>query len=148
MNHPDPSADEPDADSRELTFEEALQNLEMVVQRLEEGRLSLSDSLAAYEQGVKRLRHCYRLLERAEGRIEQLVRLDADGNAVLEPFGDDGQGDDLAEKQRARAKRRSSSAAESSADKPAKTPPTASPSSSIRRKRRPRSDVDESGGLF
>jgi exodeoxyribonuclease VII small subunit len=70
----------------ELTFEQALAELEQIVRRLEEGNVGLSESLAQYEQGVKRLKECYGLLERAERRIELLERVDADGEAVTRPF--------------------------------------------------------------
>jgi exodeoxyribonuclease VII small subunit len=72
----------------EPAFETSLADLERIVRQLEEGRLGLSDSLAHYEQGVRRLRECYELLERAERRIELLERVEAGGQAVTRPFDD------------------------------------------------------------
>ena len=72
--------------TREPTFEQSLAELEQIVRQLEEGQLGLSDSLARYELGVKRLRECYQLLERAERRIELLERVDAGGEPVTRPF--------------------------------------------------------------
>jgi exodeoxyribonuclease VII small subunit len=68
------------------SFEQSLAELEQIVRQLEEGQLGLSDSLARYEVGVKRLKECYQLLERAERRIELLERVDAGGEPVTRPF--------------------------------------------------------------
>ena len=65
----------PDADnSNEPTFEEALQRLESIVDRLEEGDLELETALADFEEGVKLTRRCASQLEDAERRVEVLVR--------------------------------------------------------------------------
>jgi exodeoxyribonuclease VII small subunit len=65
----------PDADASDgTTFEEALQRLEAIVDRLEEGDLELEDALAAFEDGVNLTRRCAGQLEAAERRIEVLVR--------------------------------------------------------------------------
>ena len=73
----------------DLTFEQALGQLEQIVHQLEDGQLDLSVSLERYEQGVKHLRHCFNLLGQAERKIELLTGLDAQGNPITEPFGDD-----------------------------------------------------------
>lgn len=70
----------------EPTFEEALEALEAIVHRLEEGRLPLAEALDQYERGVRHLKVCYKLLEGAERRIELLKAVDQDGKAVAEPF--------------------------------------------------------------
>jgi exodeoxyribonuclease VII small subunit len=72
--------------STEATFEQSLAELEQIVRQLEEGQLGLAESLASYELGVKRLKECYQLLERAERRIELLERVDAAGEGVTRPF--------------------------------------------------------------
>lgn len=56
------------------SFEQALQQLESIVDRLEEGELELEDALTAFEAGVKLTRRCAGQLEDAERRIEVLVR--------------------------------------------------------------------------
>jgi exodeoxyribonuclease VII small subunit len=71
------------------SFEAALAELEAIVHQLEEGSLGLAESLARYEQGVSRLKHCYRLLQDAEQKIELLTGVDAEGNAITEPFRDE-----------------------------------------------------------
>ncbi len=116
----------------ELTFEQALEQLELIVQDLEEGRIGLADSLARYEQGVKLLRQCYGLLERAERRIELLKSADSRGAAVTEGFDDSAM--TLEEKAQARGRRRSKRNSLPADDGGAAPPRT--------------DDVDEPGTLF
>jgi exodeoxyribonuclease VII small subunit len=68
------------------SFEDSLEELEKIVAELESGKLGLSDALSRYEQGVKHLKSCQQLLERAERKIELLSGVDADGNPITEPF--------------------------------------------------------------
>ena len=53
-------------------FEAAIAELESIVKRLEEGDMSLEQSLAVYERGVQLSRFCHGRLEEAERRIEIL----------------------------------------------------------------------------
>ena len=71
----------------ELPFEEALQRLEQVVDRLEQGDVELEASLEAFEEGVKLSRRCAGQLEAAEQRIEVLVR--EGGEWLARPFDED-----------------------------------------------------------
>lgn len=59
-------------DETTLSFEDAFKRLEDIVARLEAGDLSLDESLALYEQGQRLARHCSRLLDAAELRVQQL----------------------------------------------------------------------------
>ncbi|MEO1497751.1 MAG: exodeoxyribonuclease VII small subunit [Planctomycetota bacterium] len=68
------------------TFEESLEQLEVIVADLESGELGLDESLARYGQGVARLRRCHATLEQAERRIELLSGVDAEGNPITAPF--------------------------------------------------------------
>lgn len=68
------------------TFEEALGTLQHIVQQLEQGELTLTESLAKYEEGIRCLRFCYTQLQTAEARIELLTHVDAEGQATTEPF--------------------------------------------------------------
>jgi exodeoxyribonuclease VII small subunit len=68
------------------TFEAALKQLEEIVQRLEKGELTLEESLALYEQGIRLSRFCHGKLEEAEGKIEMLLK-DARGEPVLDAEG-------------------------------------------------------------
>jgi len=55
-------------------FEKTLANLEKIVDRLESGDLTLDESIAAYEQGVKALKQCYEILRDAEKKVEILLQ--------------------------------------------------------------------------
>lgn len=87
------------------SFEQALVQLEQIVRQLEDGEIGLAESLSHYEQGVKLLKQCYGLLERAERRIELVSGVDAEGNPVVEPF-DDESTLALDEKSQPRSRRR------------------------------------------
>ncbi|MCI0396106.1 MAG: exodeoxyribonuclease VII small subunit [Chloroflexi bacterium] len=63
----------------ELSFEVALQELEISVARLEAGDLTLEEALALFERGQKLAAHCSSQLERAVLRVEQLT---AEGEIV------------------------------------------------------------------
>jgi exodeoxyribonuclease VII small subunit len=54
-------------------FEQAIERLEQVVEELEGGELTLEQSLARYEEGVKLSRQLTRTLDDAEKRIEKLM---------------------------------------------------------------------------
>lgn len=73
-------ADEP------LSFEQALAELDRLVRELEDGKISLEDSLARYERGVKLLHRCHSQLRQAEVRIGELVGQDAFGEPITRPF--------------------------------------------------------------
>ena len=70
------------------TFEAALEGLEDIVGRLEDGSLGLDESLAEFEQGMKLLKQCHGLLEQAEQRIEVLTSVTGDGQENTRPFAD------------------------------------------------------------
>ena len=55
-------------------FEEALARVEKIVEELEGGDLTLDESLAKYEDGVKTLKTCYEILRDAEKRVEVLLQ--------------------------------------------------------------------------
>jgi len=70
----------------DLTFEQALAELDRIVRELEDGKIGLEDSLARYEQGVNLLKKCYSRLRNAELRIQELVGIDEQGNPITRPF--------------------------------------------------------------
>lgn len=55
-------------------FEASLQELEQIVTRMEQGQLSLEQSLTAFETGVKLTRTCQETLKKAEQRVNVLVQ--------------------------------------------------------------------------
>ncbi len=67
------AAKKSDADPATLDFEASMKRLEAIVEELEGGELSLEDSIARYEEGVKLSRSLTARLDEAEKRIEQLV---------------------------------------------------------------------------
>jgi exodeoxyribonuclease VII small subunit len=93
----------------ELSFEQALARLEQIARDLEDGNLGLEESLTCYEEGVKRLKTCHRMLAQAERKIELLSGVDAQGNPITQPFDDEAT--TLEEKAEGRSRRRSSSTA-------------------------------------
>jgi exodeoxyribonuclease VII small subunit len=70
--------DEKNSDVRLLSFERAIEELETIVKRLEEGRVPLEESVAIYERGELLKRRCEELLRQAEARVEKIT-LDAAG---------------------------------------------------------------------
>jgi exodeoxyribonuclease VII small subunit len=73
----------------EVGFDALLERLRSVVERLEGGKLTLEESLAAYEEGVTLARRGHALLDQAEKRVELLVRAGSAGVEVA-PFEPDG----------------------------------------------------------
>ena len=71
--------------SKELTFEEALERLEQLSNELESGELKLEDAIKKYEEGVKLYARCQEVLAKAEKRVQMLVR-DAAGSLKAVPF--------------------------------------------------------------
>jgi exodeoxyribonuclease VII small subunit len=71
----------PKSEQADLGFDDLVSRLREVVGRLESGNLSLEDSLAAYEEGVALARRGHDLLDRAEKRVELLVRPPTDETA-------------------------------------------------------------------
>ena len=71
-------ADKTNSDVTQLTFERAIEELETIVKRLEEGKVPLEESVAIYERGELLKRRCEDLLRQAEARVEKIT-LDAAG---------------------------------------------------------------------
>ncbi len=87
--------------NKQQTFETSLQELEKIVRGLEEGDLSLEDSLKLFEDGVKLSRECQERLNQAERRIEILLK-DENGNPALKPI----EANDLREEKQPKIKKR------------------------------------------
>lgn len=101
------------------SFEKSLADLENVVSELETGNLSLSDSLAKYEEGIRNLKICHAVLEAAENKIRLLTGVDREGNPSIEDFNDDAS--DLYSRSAKRSADRS--AKDPAHDKPVETGP-------------------------
>ena len=71
--------------AKQSSFEDALNELEALVEQMESGDLSLDQSLAAFEKGVALTRQCQKALSEAELKVQTLTS--ADGEP--EQFDDD-----------------------------------------------------------
>ena len=61
-----------------FNFEQALENLEELVTAMEEGELSLEESLQAFEKGIKLTRECQSALKKAEQKVQVIINVDGD----------------------------------------------------------------------
>ncbi|HWW47962.1 MAG TPA: exodeoxyribonuclease VII small subunit [Xanthobacteraceae bacterium] len=66
------------ADVPTLSFENAIEELESIVKRLEDGKVPLEESIKIYERGEALKRRCEELLRQAEARVEKITT-DASG---------------------------------------------------------------------
>ncbi len=71
---------------KKITFEEALEELEKIAEKLERQSLSLEDSIKAFERGMELKKICADRLKDAEGKIEYLQK-NSDGTTSKESFG-------------------------------------------------------------
>lgn len=62
------------SDKKELNFEEAMEKLEKISTELEDGKLTLDESVEKFEEGIKLSKACNDILEKAEKKITMLVR--------------------------------------------------------------------------
>ncbi len=67
-----------------MTFEQALQELEAVVAKLEGGRVGLEESIEMYTRGSQLKQHCAAKLADAQARIEKVV-VAGDGSLSAQP---------------------------------------------------------------
>ena len=65
-------------------FEKSMEKLSGIVDRMETGELSLAESLAAFEEGIKLTRECQKALEEAEQKVNLL--LESKGELTETPF--------------------------------------------------------------
>jgi exodeoxyribonuclease VII small subunit len=59
-------------DVKDLSYEQALAELEAIVASLESGKLQLDETMTLYERGQALIRHCVEMLDKAELRVKQL----------------------------------------------------------------------------
>jgi len=69
------------ADVKRLSFERAIEELESIVKRLEEGKVPLEESVTIYERGEALKRRCDELLRQAEARVDKITT-DSSGQVV------------------------------------------------------------------
>ncbi len=77
-------------------YEDALNKLEKIVEKMERGNLSLEESLKLFEEGIRLSRFCNQKLDEAEKRIQILMK-DKSGTLKTEPFELSGNADKFPE---------------------------------------------------
>lgn len=70
---------------KDMNFEDALRELESIVEKLERGDAPLEESITIYQRGAKLKAHCEGKLKDAQLKVEKIV-LDGKGAASTEPF--------------------------------------------------------------
>jgi exodeoxyribonuclease VII small subunit len=60
-------------DITKLSFEQAIKELTGIVGKIEQGEITLQDSLQQYEKGMALIKHCRNILQEAEKRIEKIA---------------------------------------------------------------------------
>ncbi len=68
----------------EMNFEESLLELENIVEKLENGQLSLDESLVLFEKGIKLVKECNTRLKNAQQKVEKLI--ESSDELKSEPF--------------------------------------------------------------
>jgi exodeoxyribonuclease VII small subunit len=63
-----------DKEKKKINFETALKDLEKIAEKLEDGNLSLDDSIREFERGIKLAKFCHEKLDEAERKIEILQK--------------------------------------------------------------------------
>ncbi len=67
-----------------MSFEQALEQLEEIVKKLESGQGKLDEAIESYERGAALKRHCEAKLKEAQQKVEKIV-MTSDGSPRLEP---------------------------------------------------------------
>jgi exodeoxyribonuclease VII small subunit len=75
-------------DIADMSFEDALAELEEIVRRLEGGQAKLDDAIQAYERGALLKKHCEDKLAEARAKVDK-ISLGPDGSVGTEPADDD-----------------------------------------------------------
>jgi exodeoxyribonuclease VII small subunit len=90
------------ASRKTLNFEKALAELEALVERMEEGDMSLEESLKAFENGIRLTQQCQQALSEAQQRVQMLMQKDGEIervelDAADEQFDEDAEGEQAEE---------------------------------------------------
>lgn len=76
---------------KEPTFEEAIEELEKITRDLENGNLSLDESIQSYEKGMELKKLCLGILEKAEKKLEYLERKEDEWELKRKPINEEKQ---------------------------------------------------------
>jgi exodeoxyribonuclease VII small subunit len=72
-----------------VNFEATLEQLTALVERMEQGDISLEESMAAFEQGIGLTRQAQKALAEAEQRVQ--ILMEKDGQPSAQPFADEAE---------------------------------------------------------
>lgn len=75
--------------STDLSFEQAMEKLELIVKELEEGSLGLDKSLDQFEAGMTLAKECEGMLNAATGRVEKILKDFSGNQKIVELDGED-----------------------------------------------------------
>jgi len=70
------------SEEKELTFEDAIAQLEEIVEKLEEGNVPLEKAITFFQEGMKLSKFCHEKLQHVEKQMEYILREDGE----LDPF--------------------------------------------------------------
>ena len=76
----------------EIDFESSLNELNAIVEKMEQGGISLEESLQQFERGIHLTRHCQKALQTAEQKVA--ILMEKNGKVELEPYKNDDELDD------------------------------------------------------
>jgi len=82
------------SETLDISFEQAIEDLTGIVNRIETGQVSLAESLEQYEKGMAMIKHCRGILLDAEKRIEQITGDESDDDTE-DDEADDSEDDSL-----------------------------------------------------
>ncbi|MGM0413926.1 MAG: exodeoxyribonuclease VII small subunit [Bacillota bacterium] len=66
-----------------LSFEDAINKLEVIVRELDNDLLSLDEAMDRFTEGLKLIKFCQQELDQAEGKLEQIVKEDGEFSKVI-----------------------------------------------------------------
>ncbi|HHV82118.1 exodeoxyribonuclease VII small subunit [Tepidanaerobacter syntrophicus] len=69
----------------EYKYEDAIARLEYIAGQLEKGDLTLEEALSFFEEGIKLIKICSKILDEAEGKVQVLTK-DLNGDFVIKDF--------------------------------------------------------------
>ncbi len=73
-------------DVQQMSFEQAMKELEQIVAKLERGDVELQESISIYERGEALRNHCDKLLKQAEARVEKITLDNSGAVSGTEPL--------------------------------------------------------------
>lgn len=65
-------------------FEDSVKNLESIVKKLEDGNLTLDQSLEEFQKGVEAYKHCNQVLNKVEGQVKLIVEKESNAVEIID----------------------------------------------------------------